>query len=353
MKNGFLIYGCYGYTGKLISEFAVKQGMTPVLAGRDEVRTKALANELNLPYRVFDLSNEEEVIDNIKDVKVVLHCAGPFIYTSEKMANACIKAKTHYLDITGEIDVFENLYTKDKVAQNAGVLLMSGVGFDVVPSDCLALFLKEELPDAVSLEMVLLQKGGMLSHGTAITIAENAAEKCMIRRNGKIIRVSNGTLTREVDFGDKTREAVAISWGDVASAYRSTNIPNITIYNALPKKVINSMKWGNYFSFILRNRFVKNQIIKAIKQRPAGPDETTRNTASSAIYGEVKNAEGKTKRAILELPEGYLLTALTALKVTQNILNAEPPHGAKTPAQIFGKDFILQFEKVKRVVLNG
>src|SRR5690606_29543889 len=211
-----------------------KQGLKPILAGRDEAKTKTVADELNLSYRVFDLTNEEEIIANIKDVKVVLHCAGPFIFTSEKMSNACIKAKTHYLDITGEIDVFENLYTKDKAAQDAGVLLMSGVGFDVVPSDCLALFLKEELPDAVSLEMVLLQKGGMLSHGTAITIAENAAEKCMIRRNGKIARVPNGTLTRKVDFGDKIREAVAISWGDVASAFRSTQIPHITIYNALP-----------------------------------------------------------------------------------------------------------------------
>ncbi|HEY0261892.1 MAG TPA: hypothetical protein VGB95_02620, partial [Chitinophagales bacterium] len=252
---------------------------------------------------------------------------------------------------TGEIDVFENLYTKDQAAQNAGVLLMSGVGFDVVPSDCLALYLKEKLPDATLLEMTLLQKGGSLSHGTAITVAENVGEKTMIRRNGKIDRVLNGTLTKQIPFPDKIREAVAISWGDVASAFRSTNIPNITIYNALPKKLIDGMKWGNYISFILRSRFVKNLIIKQIKKRPAGPNEEIRKNASSAIYGEVKNAVGITKCALLELPEGYLLTAFTALKIAQQVLENAPAIGAKTPAQVFGSDFILQFDKVKRTDL--
>lgn len=284
-------------------------------------------------------------------MKAVLHCAGPFIYTSEKMSSACLKAKTHYLDITGEIEVFEKLYTKDIAAQNAGVLLMSGVGFDVVPSDCLALYLKEQLPDAVSLEMTLLQKGGMLSHGTAITVVENMAEKCRVRRNGKIENVLNGTLVKPISFPDKTRDAVAISWGDVASAFRSTQIPNITIYNALPKKLINGMKWGNYFSFITRTRFVKDFFIKQIKKRPAGPNEEMRSSATSAIFGEVTNANGVKKRAVLDLPEGYLLTAQTALKITQNILTTEPPHGAKTPAQVFGSDFILQFDKVKRTDL--
>lgn len=351
MKENFLIYGCYGYTGKLIAEIAKKQGFLPILAGRDETKTKAVAEALNLPFRVFGLEAEDEIIKNISDVKVVLHCAGPFIFTSEKMSNACIKAKTHYLDITGEIAVFENLYQKEKAAQEAGILLMSGVGFDVVPSDCLALYLKERLPDAIALEMTLLQKGGSLSHGTAITVAENAGYPTMIRRNGKIKEIPNGTLVKQIPFPDKMRDAVAISWGDVASAFRSTQIPNITIYNALPKKMISGMKLGNYFSFLLRTRLVKNLVIRQIKKRPAGPNETMRNSASGVIFGEVRNANGVTKKALLELPEGYLLTALTALKITQNILTNEPAHGAKTPAQVFGSDFILQFEKVKRTDL--
>ncbi len=235
MKEGLLIYGCYGYTGKLISEHAVKLGLKPTLAGRDEKRVKSLANELKLPFLVFDLADEQNIIEKIRNFKVVLHCAGPFMFTSELMANSCIKSKTHYLDITGEISVFEKIFRMDTAARESGVLLMAGVGFDVVPTDCLALYLKEKLPDANSLEMALLQKGGKLSHGTAITVAENIAEGCAVRRHGKIVKILAGELTRVIDFGDKKRKTVAIPWGDVSTAYRSTGIPNITIYNYVPQ----------------------------------------------------------------------------------------------------------------------
>ena len=349
MKEGFIIYGCYGYTGKLICDLAVKNGLKPVLAGRDKLKVQALAEKLKLQYRVFDVADEQAVVENIKDFKVVLHCAGPFKFTAQVMALACIKAKTHYLDITGEIQVFEQLFKLDVDASLAGVLLMPGVGFDVVPTDCLALYLKEKLPGCNTLELGLYQKGGKLSHGTAITIAENLGESGAIRRNGKMVQIPNGTLTRYIYVDQKERNAVAIPWGDISTAYRTTNIPNITVYNILPQKVIDGMKLSNYLGFIFRRKFVKNYIIKKIKSRPAGPDDEERKAASSIVWGEVKNPLGASKSAILQLPEGYTLTALTAVKIVQNILENPPPHGTRTPASVFGKDFILQFEGVKRV----
>ena len=165
MKEGVLIYGCYGYTGKLISELAAKAGMKAVLSGRDEQKVAALASLLKLPHKTFDLKNVEQTAEQIKDFKVVLHCAGPFMYTADIMANACIKAKTHYLDITGEYQVFENMFGLNEKATAAGVMLMSGVGFDVVPSDCLALYLKEKMPNADALDLALYMKGGRISHG--------------------------------------------------------------------------------------------------------------------------------------------------------------------------------------------
>jgi short subunit dehydrogenase-like uncharacterized protein len=348
MKEGLLIYGCYGYTGKLISEHAVEVGLKPILAGRDEEKTRALAEKLGLSWRVFDLDDESKVTENLRDFKVVLHCAGPFMFTSEVMAKACIKAKTHYLDITGEISVFEKIFRMDKAATEAGVLLMPGTGFDVVPTDCLALYLKEKLPTAESLAMALYQKGGKLSHGTAITVAENMAEGGAVRRNGKIEKSAAGSLTRVIDFGDKKRKTVAIPWGDVSTAYRSTGIPNITIYNYVPEAVIRSMKLSNYIGFILRMGFVKKAMKNAIRKQPAGPTDEMRKNAKGIIWGEVKGPNGKAHHALLELPEGYTLTAWTAVRIAQNIMTTEPPYGAKTPAQVFGKDFILQFDGVKR-----
>lgn len=352
MKQGILIYGCYGYTGKLISELAAEQKLPVILSGRDAVKVKQLADKLNLPHRSFDLKNEQQVADNIIDMKVVLHCAGPFKFTSKVMAGACMKAKTHYLDITGEFDVFENMFALDKAAKSAGVLLMPGVGFDVVPTDCLSLYLKGKIPGADTLELALMMKGGRISHGTAITVAENLGESGMVRRLGKLEAVPNGTLIREIKFEDKKKiKAVAIPWGDISTAYRTTGIPNITVFNCLPERVISSMKKSNYIGFLLRWRPVKNFIISQIKKRPAGPNEEERKNSASVVWGEVQNAFGASARAMLELPEGYTLTALTALKIAESVLEKEPPHGTLTPAGVFGADFILQFDKVKRIDL--
>ncbi|MFN8323027.1 MAG: saccharopine dehydrogenase NADP-binding domain-containing protein [Chitinophagales bacterium] len=348
MKNGLLIYGCYGYTGKLISEHAVACGLKPVLAGRDSERVKQLANRLNLDFRVFDLNNQQAVAEQLVPFQVVIHCAGPFKFTSKVMANACIQSKTHYLDITGEYQVFEDIFGMDELAQKAEVLLMPGVGFDVVPTDCMAAFLKDLLPDAVSLEMGLLQRGGRLSHGTALTIAEGMGEKCVVRKNGKLTEIDNGSLVRKINMDNKLRSAVAIPWGDISTAYRTTGIPNIVVYNFLPQKVIDSMKFSNYISFILKNKWVKKLAADRIKKRPAGPSDDERQRASGSIWGEVKNGGGETKTAVIDLPEGYTLTALTAVKIAQNVLSTSPPFGAKTPAQVYGRDFILQFNGVSR-----
>ena len=350
MKNKLLIYGCNGYTGQLISRLAKKQGLTPILSGRNAEAVKKLADELALSYVAFDLADDNTAVDNaLKDVKVVLHCAGPFMYTSKQMIGACLRNKAHYLDITGEISVFEGTHKQDEAAKKAGVMLMSGVGFDVVPTDCMALHLKEQLPDATHLEMCLMSKGGRLSHGTAITIAEGMGYPSAIRRDGVITATKSGNTTREVDFGFTKKLAVEIPWGDVSTAYYTTGIPNIRVYNVLPKQLITSMKLSNYIGPILRMRWVKKRAIANIKSKPAGPSDQERETAQSFIWGEVKNQSGATKQAILTLPEGYTLTAETGVEIAKRVLDSSfAVTGFKTPADVFGADFIMQFRGVSR-----
>jgi short subunit dehydrogenase-like uncharacterized protein len=351
MKQDFIIYGCYGYTGKLISELAVKAGLRPTLAGRDAKKVTELASQLQLPYCVFNLDNEQDVINNIKHFKIVLHCAGPFSQTAKPMANACLKAQTHYLDITGEYQVFESIYNLDAEAKKAGILMMPGVGFDVVPTDCLALYLKEQLPTAHTLELALYTKGGKLSQGTAMTVTENLGRPTMVRRNGKLQAVANGRLTKQVPMEGKEKTGVAISWGDISSGYRTTAIPNITVYNLLPEKLIRSMRMSNYIGFLLQWGPVQRYLANQIKKRPAGPNEQQRQAAKSIIWGEVTDIGGKHVSALLELPEGYTLTALTAIKIVQNLLQTEPAPSSSTPAATFGSNFIMQFEGVKRTLL--
>jgi short subunit dehydrogenase-like uncharacterized protein len=347
MKDKLLIYGCNGYTGVLISRLAQKQGLEPILGGRTESAVKKLADELGLKYVAFDLADNNAADNALTDIRVVLHCAGPFMYTSKLMIDACLRNHAHYLDITGEISVFEGAHKADEAAKKAGIMVMSGVGFDVVPTDCMSLYLKEQLPDATKLVLALMSKGGRLSHGTAITIAEGLGNPSAIRKDGKIIATKPGYTTREIDFGFTKKVGAEIPWGDVSTAYYTTGIPNIRVYNVLPKQLIKSMKLSNYIGPILRMRWVKDRAIANIKSKPAGPSDQERDEAQSFVWGEVTNNSGAAKRAVLTLPEGYTLTAATAVEIAKRVLDKGfEQTGFKTPASVFGASFIREFAGV-------
>ena len=102
----WMIYGANGYTGHLVAAEAKRQGLNPVLAGRRAGPIEKLATELGLPARVFDVDDPPSAIAALADIAVVANCAGPFATTSAPMIDACLNNQTHYLDITGEIDVF-------------------------------------------------------------------------------------------------------------------------------------------------------------------------------------------------------------------------------------------------------
>lgn len=352
MKNHLLIYGCYGYTGYLIAKLAAaKKIENIILAGRDATKTKAVADELQLPFLVFDLTDAKAIAAQLTTVKTVLLCAGPFKYTSKAMAEACIASATNYLDITGELEVFEYLHGLNDQAKTADCILMPGVGFDVVPSDSMALYLKEKLPDATDLKLVLMSVGGMLSHGTSITIVENLESGSARREQGKIIKTKSGANTALFDFGFTKKIGVEIPWGDVSTAFYTTGIGNITVFNILPMSLIKNMQRSNYFKFILASRFIKNFLIKKIKQKPAGPDEKMRATSKVYILGIAKNASTEIK-ALLELPEGYWITAQTAVAIAETIMKDQvSARGFLTPAGALGSNFILQFEHTKRTDL--
>ena len=194
-----LLYGATGYTGKLIAREARAKGASVVLAGRNPDKLKAVATPLDLPWRAFDLADRARLDAALKDVAVVLSAAGPFSATARPMADACLRRGAHYLDITGEIDVFERLAARDAEAKRAGVTLLPGVGFDVVPSDCLAAHLKRRLPDATDLT-IYLSAGLNISRGTAKTMIEGIADGARARRNGRLVTLRRPNMG-SCDFG--------------------------------------------------------------------------------------------------------------------------------------------------------
>ncbi len=203
--------------------------MHPILAGRSEDKIRSIAENFKLEYRIFSLKKASDVDKNLHDIDLVVHCAGPFSVTSKPMVEGCIRNKCHYLDITGEIDVFEANHFRADEAEKAEIVIMSGIGFDVVPSDCLAATLANELPDAVELELVFngLEK---VSPGTTKTAIESLQKGGRIRQKGKIVIVPQAYMAKKIQFADKTRYCMSIPWGDVSTAYYSTKIDNIIVY---------------------------------------------------------------------------------------------------------------------------
>ena len=343
-----LIYGSYGYTGELIVAEALAKGARPILAGRSRDKVDAQARETGLDHRVFSLDDPVAVKAALEGITVVVHCAGPFSRTARQMAEGCLATGCHYTDITGEIEVFELLHSLDARAKDAGVMLLPGAGFDVVPSDCLAALLKEKLPNAEDL-ILAFQGVGKPSRGTATTMIENMHRGGMIRVNGQLERVPSAWQVYELDLGEGEVECMTIPWGDVSTAYYSTGIPNIRVFMAAPPNLRRMAYWSRWFGGLLASGPVQRFLKKKIQEGPPGPTEDQRRAGYSLLYGKVQDSGGrKSAEAWLRTPEGYTLTARTAWAIAERTLAGEAKPGFQTPSMAYGADFILNFEGVER-----
>ena len=347
MKN-FMVYGSYGYTGQLIVEQALKAGLKPLLAGRDEKQLRAQAEKFGLEYRAFSIENSAALDSALMEVDAVLHCAGPFVLTFRQMAEACIRTKRHYVDISGEIEGFEALALMDEEAKRAGIMVLPGGGFDVVPSDCLIAHAASKLPNATHLELYIKSVGSGVSRGTARSGIENMQREGRIRRDGKIVSVPNVWGTKDVDFGRGPSRLVSMGWGDVSTAYHSTGIPNVTVYMSFPKGMVNLMRLTRYFGVLLYTRAARDLIKWLIgKFLAPGPTRKQNENGFSLLIAEVRDGK-QTVRAKLKTPEAYYLTALTSVEIMKRILNSDFKYGFQTPSKVYGADFILQFKGVER-----
>ncbi|MCP1645678.1 short subunit dehydrogenase-like uncharacterized protein [Pseudomonas citronellolis] len=335
----WMIYGANGYTGELIAREAARRGLKPVLAGRSRERVEALARELGLQARAFGLDDASALAGQIQGHSLVLNCAGPFSATAAPMMEACLRAGAHYLDITGEIAVFELAQSLNGRAQQAGVVLCSGVGFDVIPTDCVAAALKAALPDATHLALGFDSRSGF-SPGTAKTSVEGLAQGGKVRRDGRIVSVPLAYKVRRIDFGDGEKEAMTIPWGDVSTAYHTTGIPNIEVFIPGSPRMIASARRANYIRPLLGIGWVQRLIKARIARTVKGPSEEKRALQPTFVWGEAINARGERKTARIRTANGYSLTITGSLTVVEYLMTHQPAGGAYTPAKLVGADLV-------------
>jgi len=342
----WIIYGATGYTGRLIAAEAVKQGLRPTLAGRNTEKVQAIANEFNLPWTAFSVDDLPAVRKALKDKSLLLSVAGPFSATAEQMIDACIETKTHYLDVTGEISVFELAASKDAAAKNAGITLLPGVGFDVVPSDCLAAHTAARSKAPVSLLLAIKGLGGP-SRGTAKTGVEALGSGTAVRRGGQIQFVRTGSLIRTIDFGHGPEEFLGVSWGDIATAYHSTSIGDIEVYFPNEGPIKSMTKLSRLLGPLMGTNFVQNFLKKQIDKMPAGPTETEREEAGAVLRAEVTDENGSVFISQLTTPNGYSLTAESAVLCSLKIIAGGIEHGFKTPSLAFGPSLVNELTGCK------
>ncbi|MFO1517449.1 MAG: saccharopine dehydrogenase NADP-binding domain-containing protein [Lysobacterales bacterium] len=344
-----LLYGANGYTGKLIAHEAVRQGLKPVLAGRNRAALDALAQELGLTRRVFGLERADEIARNLEGMALVLNCAGPFSATVGPMLDACLTAHVHYLDITGEIAVFEHCHRAHARARHEGVVVIPGTGFDVVPTDCLAALLKQRLPDADRL-VLAFDAGGGPSPGTAKTSVEGLARGGRARIDGELREVPLGWKSREFVREDGThRSAMTIPWGDVYTAFVSTGIANIETYMTVPPRTIARMRWLRHLRPLLGLAPVQRYLKGKVEAGTPGPSAQRRAETGCYVWGEVGNARGDAARLALTTPNGYDLTATASVGIVQHLLRGGTAGGYYTPSQLMGADYILRLPGTRLV----
>lgn len=342
----WMIYGANGYTGKLVVEEAVRRGLRPVLAGRNAAALEAIAQPHGLPVRAFALDNGAAVRTGLNGIGLVLHCAGPFSATSGPMLEACLDVGAHYLDITGEIDVFAACHARDAEAKARGVVVLPGAGFDVVPTDCLAAMLKRELPSATSL-VLAFEAGGGPSPGTALTSVEGLGKGGRARIGGELRRVPLAWKTRSFERDGEPRFAMTIPWGDVYTAYLSTGIPDIEVYMGVPPATAARLRRLRLLGPLLGLRPVQAWLKKQVQKKVRGPSEGTRGKTGCVVWGEVRDAAGAELRKRLRTPNGYDLTVTASLGIVQRLLAGGAPAGFHTPSRLMGADYVLSLPGVR------
>ena len=341
-KKKWMIYGANGYSGELITRLARKVGLRPVLAGRNQNQIENLAKSLGLESAVFALDDVATVTRHLAEMELVLHCAGPYVKTAEPMVKAAIAAKTHYVDITGEIPAYELIHDYSDAAKDADIMLLPGSGFDIVPTDCVAAFLKEKMPKAEKLHLSFQGLGG-ISAGTLKSALGQMGSGSKIRKNGKLENIPFFSLRKEVSFAGELTSVYSIPWGDVYTAFFSTKIPNIEVYTEIPvpEFIADAISQSSGLQSFLGSDFIVNIGQSLVDAFVDGPDEKSRRTGKTIVIGEVWDAAGNYKKVRLTAKEGYSYTFESALASVRRILKGDFKPGFQTPSLAYGWKFAL------------
>jgi short subunit dehydrogenase-like uncharacterized protein len=348
-NSRILLYGAYGYTGRLAAELAASKKLDVVLAGRNEDALAPLGERLKLPTRALGLADTKRLSDALEDIGCVVHMAGPFAITSGPMLSACLATQTNYIDITGEIEVFEAMWSRKDEIRRAGITAVPGAGFDVVPTDCLVAHVAGKLERPSSL-VIALRGLERASQGTLRTAIRQVSKPVLCRREGAIVALEDPS-PRWIDFGSGDEPCVPVSWGDVATAFRSTGAGDITVYFRRTNLLRSAYILGKLLGPFLRSPTGQRALAAVIRRFPKGPSQVERTRHRGTIWAEAADCSGRSFTATASTPDPYDFTANSALEISSRI-SSRSALGLVTPSQAFGADFLLSLPGCSRADIS-
>jgi len=214
----------------------------------------------------------------------------------------------------------------------------------VVPSDCLAAHVVRRLPSASRLALGL--RGlSTVTRGSARTLFESV-DRGMVRRQGRLVRVPLGAFERAFDYGEGPVASLNVSWGDLATAYYTTGIPDIETYvEATPLfravlagcraygRVLGTEPWQT----------VLGVWAGLLPEEPSGVP-----SHEMVVVAEAEDRAGRRVQARIRTPEAYTFTGTAAAGVARRVLAGDVEVGFQTPARVYGPELVLGFPGVSR-----
>ena len=336
MKGRALVYGATGKAGADIVRQLVAEGVDVVLAGRDQGRVATIAGASDRPYRAFPVALGAVIDEALADVDVVLNAAGPFLETASPMMAACIRTRTHYLDLAGEWPVFAEAQDLSSAATAAGVMLTPGAGFTVVASDCLLALAAKARPDAVKLRLAV-SRPDAVSRATVRSLSALIGPDIYVRRDGILVPQPVGRLSRDVDFGEGPRETTAVCWPDIITAQFTTGIGNIETY-AESDWIQRSLHRVSASASALLSRRASRALSDVVSL--AWPHSANQR----GDFVVVVEAVDRWRRATpfrMRLGDGHQVSIVTACAMVKRVLEGDWAPGFRSPASLYGPQFIF------------
>ena len=340
MTGRVLLYGATGFSGGAIARRLRDQGRTPIVAGRDGGRIRAVAESLNAPWRGFDLADRPALDAALADVSLVLHAAGPFVQTAPPMIDACIRGGAHYLDIAGEWPVFALAQQRSGDAVAAGVMLMPGAAFSIVVSDCLMARAVRRIPDVVALRIAGSSPAAVTRASLRSAINLTDAD-VIVRRHGSVERTPAGELSRGFNFGAGERISVAVSGPDVITGEQTTGIQNIETYIEAPLASRLALRAGGLASAVYGPAITRGALRSLSRWWPEPAPEQDAAVWRNAVVVETVDRWRRTSRLGLRTIDSYEVTTRAAAAIAHRVAGGDHSPGFQTPAGLFGPEFVL------------